>query len=513
MAIKTFVTGSSTATIADNDTTIVGGTAGNEKVKILSGVTGTSLDGNIEKVDLAGSLADYKFVFVAGTGFQVQTVAGAVVTTIASLNQAATVAFADGSAQLTQTGNASVTLGNQTIGTTLVATTATALGATFDTTLKSTVNPTATAGAGQTFTLTTSSDISGVITGSAATTGIDGNDIFTATDTTYNSGDIINGGGGTDVLNLTLAGTQSGNATVVSIETFNVNATTFAVPTYTATNVASSNGSTINVNNTQIGGSSSFTLAGVGTGFTVAAGSAIVGTLQVTTTAATAQTLTLSANTATTQTVVLTGTSGTTDSATVAAAGTVGLNTAGTAQIETVNLSGNGAAATYGITGAATTYNLTGSQSVTLTGDEASFDGKTLNDNTTAGTTTLKLTTLNNSDLSKVRADVINLATDPASDTYYFANGQSVILTAAVPSADFTVDIDDQTTAYTNGSITVELANVVSSAVTAFASGFGIVVAATSATSDNISTLNIVNNTIHKRRIKWADFLQQNQTY
>ena len=88
MAIKTFVTGSSTATIADNDTTIVGGTAGNEKVKILSGVTGTNLDGNIEKVDLAGSLADYKFVFVAGSGFQVQTTSGAVVTTIASLNQA-----------------------------------------------------------------------------------------------------------------------------------------------------------------------------------------------------------------------------------------------------------------------------------------------------------------------------------------------------------------------------------------------------------------------------------------
>jgi hypothetical protein len=193
---------------------------------------------------------------------------------------------------------------------------------------------------------------------------------------------------------------------------------------------------------------------------------------------------------------VLTGTSGTTDAATVTAAGTVGLDTAGTQQIETVNLSGNGAAATFTITGAPTTTNLTGSQSVTLSGDEASFDGKTLNDNTTAGTTTVKLTTLDTSDLSKIRADVINLAADPAGDTYTFANGQSVILTAAVPTADFTVDIDDQTTAYTNGSITVELANVVSSAVTAFASGLGIVVAATSATSDNISTLNIVNNTI-----------------
>lgn len=53
MAIKTYVTGSSTATIADNDVTIIGGTAGNEKIKILSGVTGVTADANIEKVDLS----------------------------------------------------------------------------------------------------------------------------------------------------------------------------------------------------------------------------------------------------------------------------------------------------------------------------------------------------------------------------------------------------------------------------------------------------------------------------
>jgi len=126
--------------------------------------------------------------------------------------------------------------------------------------------------------------------------------------------------------------------------------------------------------------------------------------------------------------------SGTADVATVSAAGNVTLTTNASDQIETVNLSGNGAAATYAVTGAATTYNLTGSQNVTLAGDEASFDGKTISDNTT-GTTTLNITTLNDSDLSKAGVDNILVSSNVASKTLTVASDATVTLGTDVTTA------------------------------------------------------------------------------
>ena len=343
--------------------------------------------------------------------------------------------------------------------------------------------------------LTKDVDTSGVLVGSAGTTSTANADTFTsvntATTSTYGTGDVLLGGDGLDVLNITADNVALGAATsVVGIETINVTAVGSGIVDAASFNAGGvvGVGTTINVKNQQSVNGTGFTITALATGATVAADAGITGTLSVTTAASTSQTVTLAANKAGTQTLVLTGTAGT-DTATVSAAGTIGTNTAGGSQIETVNFSGNGAAAIYTIAGAATTYNLTGVQSVTLSGNESSFDGKTITDSTTAGTTTLKITTSANSDLSKAAVDMVELAADGDADTYVFRNGQNVKISTAVTTADVTFDIDDQTTAHVNGAITVDLG-------VAFTTGVGIAVTATSLTSDNISTLNLINDTV-----------------
>ncbi|MDA9214539.1 calcium-binding protein [Planktomarina temperata] len=146
------------------------------------------------------------------------------------------------------------------------------------------------------------------------------------------------------------------------------------------------------------------------------------------------------------------GTSATTDVATISAAGVTTLHTldgggAGQ-QVETVNLSGNGAAVTYELTGAATTYNITGSQDVTLSGNESSFDGKTVADSST-GTSTVEITTLNDSDLSKVSVDNILVSSNVASKTLTLGDNATVTLGTDVTTAfavagkkaDYTVNL------------------------------------------------------------------------
>jgi hypothetical protein len=410
-----------------------------------------------------------------------------------------------------------VTLGNQTIGTTLVATTATALGATFDTTVKSTVNPTSTPGNGQTFTLTTGVDASGVITGSAGTVNIDGNDIINATDSTYTTNDVINGGGGTDVLNLTLAASNGQTATVVGVETINANANMFSLPTFNAAGVIAS-GTTINVNNTQVGGWTSFTLSNVGSGATVVAGSGITGTLTVGAAATASTTVnagsaaiaavtggTTGSTTVTGGTLLaaidaegatinvtttaaatsgnhirLYGTSGTSDVATVSfgAAATV---TPTTNAIETINIGTSTAgtsASVATVTGlAATTYRFTGSNSIVLKGDESMFDGKTVTDSTTAGTTTVDISAVaggTTTDLTKVAPDVVRISNTVAS-TYTVKNNQAVNLTADVGASTF------DSTELTTGNETLNLT----------------LVSATQTGALNLSDFELVNLTVN----------------
>lgn len=130
--VNVFVGANSVFTAADNEVVVKGAAGGAEKLRVLGGVTGVQADGNFERIEVAGNLADHKFVFVAGTGVQIQTAAGVVVATVPSLNQAATVAFADGSAPLVQAGATNFTLGGQAISSTAAAITSASMGTSFN---------------------------------------------------------------------------------------------------------------------------------------------------------------------------------------------------------------------------------------------------------------------------------------------------------------------------------------------------------------------------------------------
>jgi Ca2+-binding RTX toxin-like protein len=197
------------------------------------------------------------------------------------------------------------------------------------------------------------------------------------------------------------------------------------------------------------------------------------------------------------------GTTGTTDAATIAAAGVTTLHTleSGGNQVETVNLSGNGAAVTYEITGAATTYNITGSQDVTLSGNESSVDGKTVTDSST-GTSTLKITTLDDSDLSKVSVDNILVSSNVASKTLTLGDNATVTLGTDVTTAfavagkkaDYTVNLatGDDTAAsgavidITTGTLTAS-SNVKSLNIDATVGKLTVATATTAATTTDIT--------------------------
>ena len=70
-------------------------------------------------------------------------------------------------------------------------------------------------------TLTTGSDVSGVLLGSAGTTSYDGADTFNATSATYGSTDLLLGGAGNDVLNIAATAAVGPASIVVGIETIN----------------------------------------------------------------------------------------------------------------------------------------------------------------------------------------------------------------------------------------------------------------------------------------------------
>jgi len=480
---KVFLESIDTAFTISNNNTSVYGAAGDQVITIASGVTGVTYDQNTERVVFAGASSAYTYL---QQGNQILVYSGGVLVATIPVQgdtNGTQLTFTDGTA------NAALTAGVMALGGTTVSSLAAAVvtptTAGLDTTLFSpaTTAPT-TPTVGQTFSLTTGSDVSGTILGSASTAMTTGADTFTATGSTYDASDMLIGGEGNDILTITTTSAVGAAGIVTGIETINVNSSGLFAASYNADNVVAV-GSTINVANSVSGGS--FEITNLGTGATVGA-TGVSGELKLTTTAATSQTLTVGANTAASQTIKLTGTTGT-DAATVAAAGTVALTTNNSQQIETVSVSGNGAAASYAITGTATTYTMTGSQNVTLSGDEAIFDGKTVTDSTTAGTTTLKITTADSSDLSKTGADLVQFAADTNGDTYTLANNQMASITTAVTGADVTFDINDQTTAYTNGAITVDLG-------VAFTTGKGIAITATSTTSDNISTLNLTNSTV-----------------
>ena len=180
-------------------------------------------------------------------------------------------------------------------------------------------------------------------------------------------------------------------------------------------------------------------------------------------------------------------TTGTGDIATVSAGGTVTLKSAAdnanTDQIETLNLSGNGAAVTYTLTGTPSTINITGSQNVTIKGNESSFDGKVLTD-TSSGTSTVDITTLNDSDLSGIAADVIKVSSAAASKTLTVASGATVDLAKDVDTA---LDIAGKTAKAT---VTIRTADDTA------ASGATIDITTAAFDADtNITTVNLIADT------------------
>jgi trimeric autotransporter adhesin len=156
--------------------------------------------------------------------------------------------------------------------------------------------------------------------------------------------------------------------------------------------------------------------------------------------------------------IALTGTAATTDSATVSAAGTVNLVSNNTGQVDKLSLSGNGAAVTYVLTSTAASTNaftLTGTQNVTVSSAAASLDGVTITDSTTAGTTTAKLTTVSDANLSKVGTDVIEVAAVGTNAVLTVATGANIVvskdqntsigLTASTSAATVNLSTGDDT--------------------------------------------------------------------
>jgi hypothetical protein len=115
MTIKTFINGNSTLTVSDDDTKVTGASDFFQTVIIARNAKNVETDANIERINLFDKLADYKFVSVPGVGIQIQNADNVVIATIPSMNQSMTIAFADGSASLVQTGASTFTLGGQNV--------------------------------------------------------------------------------------------------------------------------------------------------------------------------------------------------------------------------------------------------------------------------------------------------------------------------------------------------------------------------------------------------------------
>ena len=123
----------------------------------------------------------------------------------------------------------------------------------------------------------------------------------------------------------------------------------------------------------------------------------------------------------------LTGTSATDDVATISAAGVTQLTVA--TAVETLNLSGNGQAVNFLVaTSAATTYAASGEHAVTVTGDIAMFNGKTV-----TGAALVDISAIGTAaalDLSKVSATYVDLGGDNAGNAVTMAADQMLEVTA-----------------------------------------------------------------------------------
>jgi len=136
------------------------------------------------------------------------------------------------------------------------------------------------------------------------------------------------------------------------------------------------------------------------------------------------------------------------DSATVKATSTVTIDTDGDGgdQTEYVTVEGNGAAVTATIAGAPEKIIAAGAYDVTIAGDHAVFHTETITDETTAGTTSLKITALDDdTSLKNVSLDGINLAANITT--------ADKTITTATSGQNYTISVN-QTAADTGDEIT-----------------------------------------------------------
>ena len=300
--------------------------------------------------------------------------------------------------------------------------------------------------AGSSFTLTTSA-AGDIVVGTAGNDSISGT--VASSGSTYTTADTIVDNSTTDNDTLTLATTANltGTGPISGIENIVINHKSFTAGAFTLDKAAAAK---ITVNNLQAAGTDGATVDGVASGASVSAGTGMAGatdafivrgrdgataltvdggaSLQIkagkaadTTAAAITLNITSSAASTTTTPVAISieGSAATAkDVANISAKGTqVDLVTnadgSGTDQVETLNLSGNGAAATFVIgNGAPSIMNVTGDQNVTISGVASKFSGKTVTDSST-GVSTVKVTTTAGAlDLTKVAVDNVNLAVD-----------------------------------------------------------------------------------------------------
>jgi Ca2+-binding RTX toxin-like protein len=350
-----------------------------------------------------------------------------------------------------------------------------------------------------TFTLTTAS-AGDTIIGTSGDDSISGT--HAATGSTYTTADTIVDSSSTDNDTLTLAttATLAGTGTISGIENIVINHTSFTAGSFT---LDKANAGKITVNNLQAAGTDGATVAGVASGSTVTAGTGMAGatdTFTVTgragvtaltvdggasaqirvgkandtgTAAAITYNITSAAASTTTSPVAISieGSAATAkDVANITASGAqvdLVTNSDGTLtdQVETLNLSGNGAAVTYVIgAGAPTTMNVTGSQNVTLSGVASKFSGQTVTDSST-GVSTVKVTTTAGAlNLTKVAVDNVNLAVDNGANIITVdGDALQVSLTqtsltataAATTKATNSLVIDVNDGAPTTGSITL----------------------------------------------------------
>ncbi|MFA8387911.1 MAG: beta strand repeat-containing protein [Pelagibaca sp.] len=235
-----------------NDDTQILGSGGTEQVVILNGVTGATVDGNVERVDFSGAIADYTFSSTGGQ-LNVFDTDGNLVAQISD-SGGKQVVFSDGALDVAVDGTGLTVGGEDIPGVDLADPTAPVVPAAI-TPAPGEVDGTTTSdaptfgdgdtgggdtgggGTDDTFTLTTGVDSGSAFTGTAA------DDTFNAALGTFNPFDAIDGGDGTDRLNAQVNTTDYGSDVDLDSDTANIEQfyllTTVAANDYDFANVTS----------------------------------------------------------------------------------------------------------------------------------------------------------------------------------------------------------------------------------------------------------------------------------